>query len=474
MTPPRIIRLCPNFLGLMLFLVVSTQAGIAGPSDWTRITETTDANIHEPALARTADGVLHVVWIRKNGPKKDLLHTAISKDGKVGGPPTLVLEAWETLNNPDLVVTNDGGLRLFISGQRTIDIKEPHSQGALTSATAPANGAAWKLEKGTHSQSNAVTASPVGAAVMADGTPVAAWAVSFALQAHIGLDPKKDDLKFQTTCCAYQPDITVDTASGEAVLGWFSNATNEQGLYTQTFAPSTGEKQYVPDSATVDRKSALSIDQRIAITNRTGAPGVFVAYGAGYPTFQTVNLWRHGTATPMVIAKASGARLVNISAGPDGRLWVMWERNRRVFVARSNRDATRFGSIVEVAPPAGKAESGIYKVKGEGSVWPLDLFVACQSIQELATYHAQVLPGLSLTASPQSISAAQGGTVTFQVTDAGDPVAGATIAVAGKSLATDAQGRASYVVPKGAKAGSFAANATKADYTPMSTRVAVK
>jgi hypothetical protein len=310
--------------------------------------------------------------------------------------------------------------------------------------------------------------------VLADGTPVAAWAVSFALQAHIGLDPKKDDLTFQTACCAYQPDIAVDNANGEAVLGWFSNATNEQGLFTQTIAPSAGEKQYVPESATADRKSALSIDQRIAISNRIGAPGVYVAYGAGYPTYQTVNLWRHGTAAPMVIAKASGAHLVNISAGPEGRLWVMWERNRRVYATRSNRDATRFGAIVEVAPPAGKAESGVYKVKGEGSVWPLDLFVACQSIQELATYHTQVLPGLSLTASPQSISAAQGGTVTFQVTDAGDPVAGATIAVAGKTLTTDAQGRAGYVVPKGAKAGSISGTATKAEYTPMSTRVAVK
>ena len=467
-------KLIVTLVPLVLCLVTAAPAIIARPGEWTRITETADSNIQEPALARTADGVLHVVWMRKNGAKRDLLHTALSKDGKLAGGPTSILEAWATLDNPDLIITKDGGLRLFISGQRTTDIKDPHSQGALTSATAPASGAAWKLEKGAHSQSKSVTASPVGAASLQDGTPVVAWAVSFALQAHLGLDPKKEDMKFQTTCCSYQPDISVDDATGEAVLGWFSNARDEQGLYTQTIAPAAGERQYVPDSATPDRKAALSIDQRMAITSRIGAPGVFVAYGAGYPTFKTVNLWRHGTAQPAVIAQASGARHVNIAAGPEGRLWVMWERNRRVYATRSNRDATRFGAVVEVAPPAGKAESGIYKVKGEGSVWPLDLLVACQSVNELATYHTQALPGLSLTASPKSVAAAQGGTITFQVSDAGDPVADATISIAGKSLTTDAEGHASYDLPKGAKAGAITATASKAEYTPASARVTVK
>jgi hypothetical protein len=294
------------------------------------------------------------------------------------------------------------------------------------------------------------------------------------LQAHLGLNPKQPDLKFQTTCCAYQPDIAVDAASGEAVLGWFSNATKEHGLYTQTIAPQQGEKQYVPRSATDDRNSSLSIDQRMAITARIGAPGVYVAYGTGYPTVKTVDLWQHGSTEPLGVADAPGARLINISAGPEGRAWVMWERNRRVYAKRSNRSVGRFGATVEVVPPAGKAESGIYKVKGEGSIWALDLFVACQSINELATYHTQVLPGLSLIASPPTVDAAAGGNVTFSVTDAGDPVAGATISVAGKSLTTDAQGRATYTVAKGAKPGALSATATKVEYTKASARVTVR
>ena len=455
---------------VVLFGVAATHGG--QPGEWTRITETTDDNIFEPALVRTSDGVLHVAWLRKNGTNRDYMHTAIGKDGAVMGAPVTVLSNWVSLNNPDLIVTKDGGLRFFFGGQRTTDYKYPYSRGALFSLTAPASGASWTLEKDAHSQSNAVSASPVGAAVLPNGTPLASWAASFALQAHLGLNPKDQDLKFQTTCCAYDPDIVVDAASGEAVLGWYSNANKEHGLYTQTIAPQQGEKQYVPGSADETRNSSLSLSQRMAITARIGAPGVYVAYGAGYPTAKSVNLWRHGSAQAMVVANAAGAKHVTIAAGPEGKLWVMWHRDGRVYATRSNRDVTRLGAIVEVAPPA--AGGTIYKVKGDGAVWPLDLFVACQSASGLATHHTQVLPGLSLSASPSSVTAAQGGNVTFTVTDAGDPVSGATISVAGKSLTTDANGRATYAVAKGAKPGALTATATKADYTKASARVTIK
>ncbi|MBZ5514683.1 MAG: hypothetical protein LAN62_07540 [Acidobacteriia bacterium] len=402
------------------------------------------------------------------------MHTAIGADGRIVGAPVAALGGWASLDNPDLTATKDGGLRLFFAGLRSTETRDPYSSGSLFSATAPASGATWTLEKGAHAQSNSVYASPVGTAVMRDETPVAAWATSFALQAHIGLNPKTPDLKFQTSCCAYQPDLGIDAGSGEAVLGWFSNATKESGLYTQTIAPTAGEKQFVPGSATPDRNSSISIDQRMAITGRIGAPGVYVAYGAGYPTYKTVNLWRHGSSAPIVVANAPGARLVNISAGPEGRLWVMWQRSGRAYATRSNRDATRFGAIVEAAPPAGKASSGIFKVKGEGSVWPLDLFLACQSGNELATYHTQVFPGLSVGVTPKTVTAAQGGTVTFEVTDAGDPVAGASISVAGKPLTADAKGHASLPLAKASKPGPLTATATKSGYTPGSIRIVVK
>ena len=54
--------------------------------------------------------------------------------------------------------------------------------------------------------------------------------------------------------------------------------------------------------------------------------------------------------------------------------------------------------------------------------------------------------------------------------DAGDPVAGAAIAVGGRRLKTDAHGVASLTL----RAGSYAASAAVAGYAPTSTRFSVR
>ncbi|MDH4346221.1 MAG: hypothetical protein OEW31_07800, partial [Thermoleophilia bacterium] len=76
-----------------------------------------------------------------------------------------------------------------------------------------------------------------------------------------------------------------------------------------------------------------------------------------------------------------------------------------------------------------------------------------------ATWHTQVLPPLSLAAKKGKSA------VTFVVTDAGDPVAGAKVSFAGKSVTTNAAGKAT------APSGSGKAKATKAGYAPASAAV---
>src|SRR6266508_6497157 len=223
----------------------------------------------------------------------------------------------------------------------------------MNTSSGNAAGTAWTLKSGRAAQDNSAYASPAGAGLSSGGTPISTWAVSFRLGVHFGVDPTTPDQIYQTSCCAYQPDVARDAESGENVLGWYSNATDDSGLFTQTISPATGARQIVPGSATADKKSSLSIDQRMAITGRLGASGVYVAHGAGYPSYQTVNLWQHGSSSSKVVAKAQGARFVNIAAAPEGRLWVMWMRNDRLYATRSNKAATRFEPIAVLRPPAG-------------------------------------------------------------------------------------------------------------------------
>jgi hypothetical protein len=79
-----------------------------------------------------------------------------------------------------------------------------------------------------------------------------------------------------------------------------------------------------------------------------------------------------------------------------------------------------------------------------------------------ATIYQQVWPKLSLT------GVRNGATIAFCVTDAGDPVAGAAVKAGGKTLRTNAAGRATLAK---APPGRVRANASKAAYAPATATV---
>jgi len=76
-----------------------------------------------------------------------------------------------------------------------------------------------------------------------------------------------------------------------------------------------------------------------------------------------------------------------------------------------------------------------------------------------STWHIHVLPALSVSATPL---AAAGGKVTLTVAEAGDPVAGAIIRVAGQTLTSDARGMASIKLLNG---GPFPVSVTAQGYS---------
>jgi hypothetical protein len=453
---------------ISLFIVaaalVVVGAGAAGPpGNWTRITETNDRNIDQVATARTADGVLHAIWTHRVGTRVDLMHTRIGANGQPIGQPNAVQTGWASMGNPDLVALPGGGLRAFWGGIRSTSAGETNN--ALNTATAGSDGLSWALQAGKAAKDTNAYASTAGAG-LAGSTPVSAWATTFGTRVHFGTSPGDSDVAVQDgvgNCCGYQPDIATD-ASGQTYVGWYSNATNQAGLYVQGISPGgvVGSRLFVPGSATADRRSALSLDQRIGIAARLGG-GVYVAHGTGYPTFATVNLWRVGAAGPSFSIAARGAQDVNIAAAPEGRLWLMWQRSGKVYAVRTNKAATRVGPVTAVNPPSGT--STIWKVAGDGALGPLDVFASVSTGGgALSTWHTQVLPRLQLKATGGKKKA------TFAVTDAGDPVAGVTVRIGGKRLTTNAAGKASAAF----KAGRIAAAASKAGYTGAAAKASVK
>ena len=442
---------------VVVVLAVAGSAAAGPPGQWTKLPGTV-INFAEPGLARTSDGVLHVVYTRKNGTKEDLVHLEVAPGGNVG-PDAVALGGWSTMSHPDLLRMPDGSLRAFFGGIRSTNAGETNN--SMNTATAPASGAPWTLKPGKAAQSTSAYATGVaGAGLAKDGTPISTWSGSPGLGFHYGIDASTPDGKIsQTGCCLYTPEVAVDSASGQAWVGFHSNESAAPGLYVNAIGPAGAQGGRRLAQGSVTGKNSVYPGNRTSLTGRIGAGGVYLFYGQGYPTFKTLALWKVDTAKPQIVMKADRNEHANVAAAPDGRLWLMWEQNGTIYAARTNKAASKVGAANTLKPPGGGT---IYRLNGEGSAGPLDLIANVQTGGGNAYWHQQVWPKLSLT------GARAGKNIVFRVTDAGDPVAGASVKAAGKILKTNASGRATLTQ---APSGRVKASASKAGYAAATTTV---
>jgi hypothetical protein len=459
-------------LAAAAFLLLAPSSARAGvPGTWTRVTFPTGANIDQVSLARAPDGVLHVAFLAKNAgdtTKQDIFHAAITAAGGVGVPDP-VQEGWATVDNPSIIL-DGGGLRTFFGGIRTTDPGETNSN--LSTATAGLGGSPWTLTTGTVVTGDAAYGSP-SAATVAGGVPWQAWAGTAGVFVHRGLDPATPNANLQSQlngCCGYDPGIVTEPSAGAPVVAWASNATGKSGVWAQALDAATGS----PTGAAVQMPGSTTggeFSQQLArtpIAVRPGRPGAFIAYPGNYPTTNRVLLWQVGSPSSAIVAEGAAYRNVTLAGGPDGRLWVLWEQRTAsgaplVLARRSNPTVTAFGQVVSVAPPP-KANDA-WKLDADAQTGRVDVLGSFSTPDGLATWHTQVLPGLTLVAS--KARALSGGRVSIKVRvlDAGSPVAGAKVG----SATTGADGRATITLKKGkrrslklaASRAGFASNAVK-------------
>jgi hypothetical protein len=399
----------------------ATNAGSA----WARISGPTQAG-NQLGLARTEDGVLHVVWNRGNS-STSIFETRLSPAGQAIGTST-VASGWQGNNGLGLVVMPDKTLRLFAPGT-----------GGINTFTAPAAGKSWSLQSGA-SWGGAVAESAyvIGATLAKDGQPVTAWRGIAAEGAPPGSVPQTGYEGGMT-----ESFLATDAASGAVVL---SGATNsgQGGVYTQRILPSPGPRVVMPP---------LGKEWGSGLSGRIGAPGVYVAYADG----RAVRLYRYGGGSKTVATGPYWS--ATVCAGPAGRLSVAWgDTSGGVFVTRSSRAVGAFEPVQKLKLPA----SGLAFVQCEGSAGPVDLFASAQLGGGF--WHTHVLAQLSLSARPTRTK------VTISARDAGDPVAGVPITVGGRHLQTAANGQVSLTL----RPGSYSASATAPGYAPASARFSVR
>src|SRR5690349_7389607 len=160
-------RLCLGLLAAVLVAVPAAQAGT--PRKWTRLGDANLANIDEATLARTPDGVLHVVWAIPAASNDTLVHSAIAPNG-TASPPNVIQTGWASISPVADLLASPSGLQLFFGGLRTANPNETNDN--LNLATAPTDGASWTLVPGNVAKSDAAYGSDVGAALLTDGTAI--------------------------------------------------------------------------------------------------------------------------------------------------------------------------------------------------------------------------------------------------------------------------------------------------------------
>jgi hypothetical protein len=287
------------------------------------------------------------------------------------------------------------------------------------------------------------SAASIGATLTKGGQPVTAWR-GFAAQ---GLSPAVPQNAYQADMSASQ--LATDAATGGVVLSGVTIA-GKGGVYVQQVLPSTGAKVVLPlPNGQNDWNSSLS--------GRIGGPGVYVAYADS----KAIRLY-HYSGGAKTLARGAFTSAAACT-GPDGRLWVAWgDRSDGLYVTRSNRAVAAFEPVQRLSLPRGT--EGLTFLQCEGSPGPLDLFADVVVGAANGFWHTHLLPHFTLSAHAVKTK------VTLSTRDAGDPLSGATIVVAGKHLKTDAKGQASLTL----RPGSYPARAAAAGYAPAAARVTVR
>jgi hypothetical protein len=468
-----------------LAVLCCAAPALAGtPGTWTRFTGAKGSNIDQIGLARTLDGVLHVVYQSQGAidpSHPDIFERPIGLDGTVG-TGVAVQSNWASLSAPDLVTTPDGaGLAAFFGGIRSTNPGETNQE--LNLAYSADAGATWSLAPGSVVASGAAYAAPAAATRLADvywegwgGTGAGAFV-------HRGISPSTPNISLQDRigggCCGYDVNLATDDTTNTVLAAWFSNATDEQGVFAQVFDAAgtpVGNPTLMPGSTTLyqgkaESSSGLERVPLVAVPGRHFA----LAYPSGYPSSKNIVVWVPPSATSTKIATVNGnVAGVGLAAGADGRLWVAWSQSTTLFARRSNAAGTAWGAIVHIGPP--KKTASIWKV--DADVNPgglLDLFANLDTPNSTAFWHTQVLPGLSLAASPVTLHRKVKTKVTFAAADAGDPLGGVAVKVGSVSGTTASDGKVTLTLgPFAKKTKSVNATGKLAGYTTAHRTLKVK
>jgi hypothetical protein len=440
-----------------------------GPGVWTQLA-TVDNGFDTVGMLRGANGTLHAVWLAKKA--SDGTHaygtSTISVAGKLLATGS-ALSNWAALEPDPQLVSDGSGMRLVFEGNTGAN--GCYFDGAIFTETST-DGSTWNLVQGSLSAHSAGVGN-LAATAEADGTPVATFAAGHLF--HVGVDPScpasSPDGTITPTFGSAQsnPAIITDPTTGAVWVAWYQSSAR-QGYWVEQILPSQGAPQEAPGSAASASQNNQPLEP-VAIAARAGG-GVYMAYcsATSKQPCAHIDLWRVDSSTVKVVpgSQNTTSARVALAADPLGKLSVAWYNAAKnvIHSVRTNTTVTAWGIVRTTKPPPNT--SGFTDIQTQGSSGRLDIVIVDQLSTTgfpIGIFQTQVLPGLSLTAAPSTFSHKKAKTVTFTVTDAGQPVAGAKVSCLGKSGKTTARGTVKLKFHRGTATGKHGCTAASFGYS---------
>jgi hypothetical protein len=441
-----------------------TDKGVVGT--WTKVSTGSVAVSDQPSVVRTGNRELHVVYA--DGTGTVIRHSAIFSDGALDGRSEVLSTSWDEVV-PDPVVVSGGGdnLRVLFGGMS--GDSGYYGSGRMYGASSSDGGTAWSLDAVAAGKSvQAHAQDGTAATTLSDHTPVAGFALGKQLVWHVGesnASPDQSYLAGADVVSVSHP--TFVRSGGDVWAGWLQQGTTTEttGFFAMRIHPTVGTPAKAPGSSVGSQTVAWQT--RTPLAARVGG-GVFEAYCVGAPTCRKVRIWHVGTTETADIRYSRYATTIAISPGPQGRLWVAWaNRLPQVRAVRTNETGLTVGGVQKAGIPRGGAA---YSLAIDGTIGRGDLVLNAGD----ALWHTQVFAGLTVTASPTRWRHGTRKRVVFTVSDAGDLVRGARVAVDDAACTTGSTGTCTIRFPRSFPHGRHTARATKSGYGAGAVRLRVR
>jgi hypothetical protein len=425
------------WLIVALLLLVPSSASAGAPGTWTRVTG--QEAWFELNLIRH-QGRLHIgVREDESASTYRMIHRSISADGAVGASHT-VAQGFNYLGYYPAFVEAGNQLAMNFGAKADGD---GYSNSHMMQVASATNGETWSAPLDTMVSGGAAASPSEMDGTLGTGAAYYVWEGTLCICVQRYTGPVADDEHTNFNDIGgnnYDPSIGFDPATGRVWVVYAITGTAD-GLYAREVNTANGEplspSTLLPGSFDTFEGDRLRTVQtgRVPMTQRPQG-GVFVAYPSGYPSSRRVRLWRLGSTGFATIVSMRAIGDITITADPNGRLWVVWERGGRVFARRSNPSVTRWGASVRLGTLRNTV--GVSTLAADAQPRVVDVLAHSQQVGNSGFFHTQAEPGITFEASPRRFRGAV--RVRFETKDAGDPLANSRITVAGESCTTNANG----------------------------------